>query len=215
VNFLPELQKVRKIFCVLNYCTYFCGTITTYTTMQLPFYNKSWKPVFDVELFLEENKPKTIRSSRFWDDVHLEYDEAVEEFKKFIFSDEEILDSKGNHLKPIEIYQAIEAYKMRILKLMLIFNIRLYKTYNVNKKTGERYIVMRAFWLGNDGKPVRWFSKNLGAESKVAPNGKIPIHLLDSIEEDILERMWDQYEFDMGRDGGEIGYDDDGNIILL
>lgn len=183
--------------------------------MQIPHFSKSWKPVFNVELFLDENKPKTIRSSRFWDDVHLEYDEVVEEFKKFICCEDEIFDNKGNRLTPIDIYHAIEVYKLRILKMMLIFNLRLYKTYNVNKKTGERYIVMRAFWFGDDNKLVRWFSKNIGPESKVAPNGKIPTHLLDSIEEDILERMWDQYHFDLDRDGGEIGFDNDGNIVLL
>ena len=65
---------------------------------------------------------------------HLEYNEVIEEFKKFLGCKEIVLDSEGNQLTPIYIYNAIEQYKIRIQKLMLIFNLRLYKTYNVNKK---------------------------------------------------------------------------------
>jgi hypothetical protein len=181
--------------------------------MEINFDSK-WKPIFDFSLWLEKHKPSKIRKSTYWDDVHLEYYEVVEEFKKFLYCNETILDKNQNQLTPIQIYNAIEEYKIRIQKLMLIFNIRLYKTYNVNKKTNVRYIVMRAFWIDHYGKPVKYFSRNIGAENKVLSNGNIPKHMLDSVQEDILHLMWDQYTLDLDDNYMTIFYDD-GNTFIV
>lgn len=151
------------------------------------------QPVFVAEEWLAEHKPNKKLTGDFWNEINNEYDKVVKEFKDFLVSEDQVLNSMKNLLRPIDIYNAIEDYKIRIEKLMLIYNIRLYKTYNVNKKTGVRYIVMRAFWYDSKGKSVRWFSKNIGAENKVAINGQIPKHMLDSVEDEILHLMWDQY----------------------
>lgn len=177
-------------------------------------YRTDSKPIFDVNAWLEEHKPSKFKKSTFWDDVYLEYNEVVEEFKELLFSKDTIVDEHGNQLSQIQIYNAIEEYKIRIRKLMLIFNCRLYKTYNVNKKTNVRYIVMRAFWLDHFGKPVKYFSRNLGAENKVLSHGKIPKHMLDSVEEDILHLMWDQYTLDLN-DNYLTSFDDDGNTFIV
>ena len=97
---------------------------------------------------------------------------------------------------------------------MLIYNIRLYKTLNENKKSGIKYIVMRAFWIDHLGKNVKWFSRNIGPENKVLVNDQIPAHALDTIEEDILHLMWGQYQIEyLGAE--ETGIDYDGNTILV
>jgi hypothetical protein len=97
---------------------------------------------------------------------------------------------------------------------MLIYNIRLYKTLNENKKSGIKYIVMRAFWIDHLGKNVKWFSRNIGPENKVLVNDQIPVHSLDSIQEDILHLMWGQYQIEyLGVE--ETGVDYDGNTILV
>ena len=73
---------------------------------------------------------------------------------------------------------------------------------------------MRAFWIDYYGKPVKYFSRNIGAENKVLSNGKIPKHMLDAIELDILHLMWDQYLIDVD-DNYETGLDFDGNHIIV
>ena len=75
---------------------------------------------------------------------------------------------------------------------------------------------MRAFWISDEtGKPMRYFSKNLGAENKVLSNGKIPTHLLNSIEEDILTLMWDLYGQEYLNFGYESGMDENGNWFFI
>ena len=184
------------------------------TQMINDFYNKNWKFVFNFEEWLKENKPKKKQNGDFWEDVNLEYEEVIEEFKNLLFAKEEIFDKDGNKLTPINLYNLIDEYKIRVEKLLLIFNVRLYKTLNENKKTGIKYIVMRAFWIDHLGKKVRWFSRNIGPESKVLVNDLIPLHHLEEIEKDILFLMWDQYRIEY------LGYDDiieidiDGNSIV-
>ena len=137
-------------------------------------------------------------------------------FRNFLNSVENVSDKDGNPLTPLQIYNAINYFKIRIEKLILIFNLRLYKTYNVNKNTQVRYIVMRAFWISDEtGKPMRYFSKNLGAENKVLSNGKIPTHLLNSIEEDILTLMWDLYGQEYLNFVYESGMDENGNWFFI
>jgi hypothetical protein len=170
---------------------------------------------FDFDVWIKNNTPKQTRSSVYWDDIHLEYDEILDEFKSMLFSKETIIDDKGNNLTPLQLYNRIEYYKERIEKLMLIFNLRVYQSNNENKKTGVKYVVIRANWIDHTGKLVRWFSKNLGPESKVKIDGKIPIHFLDAAEEYILYLMWDQYQIEyLG--GDEITtWDDDGNQVIF
>jgi hypothetical protein len=73
---------------------------------------------------------------------------------------------------------------------------------------------MRAFWIDNVGKNVRWFSRNIGPENKVLVNGTIPFHHLEEIEKDILFLMWGQYQIEyLGAE--ETGIDLDGNEILV
>ncbi len=168
----------------------------------------------NIDTWLKERSPKQKRSSEYWDEVHLEYDEVVNEFREFLQSQEQVYDKKGNLLSPLNIYILTQEYMVRIEKLMLIFNLKLYKTLNENKKTGIKYIVMRAFWIDHKGKNVRWFSKNLGPENKVLNNGNIPEHLLDSVKEYILYLMWDQYLIDYHGGDDILTFDADGNNII-
>jgi hypothetical protein len=182
--------------------------------MKNEFYNKNLFHVFKFEEWIEEHKPKKKRTGDFWYHIESEYDDVVAEFKNLLFTTEEIFDQDGNKLTSIKLYNLIEQYKIRIEKLLLIFNVKLYKTLNENKKTGIKYIVMRAFWIDDSGKNVRWFSRNIGPENKVLVKGTIPVHQLEEIEKDILFLMWGQYQIDyMGAQ--EIGADYDGNTILV
>ena len=171
---------------------------------------------FNIEQWLEENKPigYNYTTDKSWKSNAYEiYIQLIEEFKEFLNCSEPITNSNGNILKPIEIYNTIEDYKLRILKLLMIINLKLYKTYNVNKDTKIRYVVMRAFWLDSNGKKFRNFSKNLGAENKIAINGKIPKHLIDSVEDDMAYSMYNLYLYEYS-DIMSAFEDEDGNIVV-
>ena len=183
--------------------------------MKIDYSIKHTIPKFDLDSWLSEtekevNKVYMKRLKGLYD----HYGELLVEFREFLNSSEKIIDSEGSTLNAIDIYNAIEYYKIRIEKLWLIFNLRLYKTFNVNKDTQVRYIVMRAFWIDDKGKPFRKFSKNLGAESKVLVKGKIPQSDLDAVGDYILTLMWDLYYFEY-IDNSEAGIDSEGNIRTL
>lgn len=184
-------------------------------TMVFDLTNMNYTHGFNVDTWLIENTPKQLRSSTFWDEVHLEYNEVVQEFRTLLETKEQVIDKKGNLLTPLNLYILINEYKMRIEKLMLIFNIRLYKTENENKKTGKKYIVMRAFWIDHLGKKVRWFSKNIGPKDNVLVNGNIPTHLFDDVEQYILYVMWDQYGIEYLGWDQITSWDADGNNIVV
>ncbi len=74
---------------------------------------------------------------------------------------------------------------------------------------------MRAFWIDEKGKNVRWFSRNLGAEGKVLVNGKIPVNQMEAIEKEMLLLMWDQYVIDYLDSGYLTGTDSDGNNVIV
>lgn len=185
------------------------------TQMKNDFYNKNWNYIFKFEDWIDDHKPKNKQNSDFWDEVNLEFEEVKAEFKNLLSTTEDITDKDGNKLAPINLYNLIDQYKIRIEKLLLIFNIRLYKTLNKNKKSGVKYIVMRAFWIDHLGKKVRWFSRNIGPENKVLVNGNIPLHQLEEIEKHILYLMWDQYCIEYLGADGETGIDLDGNRVIV
>lgn len=211
---MPIFHKVKNIFCGLNNYGYICATISKYTNMENRFFNKNWSYGFDLEQWLKVHKPRKSYNVDFWEDIVTEHKEVVDEFRKLLNSNEQITDTKGNVLTPLNLYNLINEYQVRIDKLALIFNLRLHKTHNENKKTGVKYIVMRVFWIDAKGKNVRWFSRNLGAESKVLVNGNIPINQLDAMGKEMIMLMWDQYQIEyLGAE--ETGVDEDGNNVII
>jgi len=187
--------------------------------MKIDYDIRSLNPRFDLDNWLLTQKKGEVKKSFFYvEDINEEYKVVLANFRSFLNSIESVTDQKGIPLTPINIYNAINFFKIRIEKLNLIFNLRLYKTYNVNKISKVRYIVMRAFWISDEtGKPIRHFSRNIGAENKVLSNGKIPKHMIESIEDDILTLMWDAYQAEYldAMDRFLTGTDQDGNFIII
>ena len=182
--------------------------------MKNPFFSRNWKNGFDLEKWLKIHQPTKKYNVHFWDLIVDEFEYLVGEFNELLNSKEQVLDSDGNVLTPLDLYNLINQYQIRIDKLALIFKLRLYKTLNENKKSGVKYVVMRAFWIDHYGKNVRWFSKNMGAESKVLINGTIPPNQIASIEKEMLLLMWDQYCVEYLGADWLISYDD-GNVATL
>jgi hypothetical protein len=183
------------------------------TQMIAKFHNPNLKNQFSFDEWIQNHIPKW-KYTPFWEEINSEYHSVVDDFEDLLKSKELITDKAGNTLTPADIYNLINEYKIRVEKLMLIYNIRLYKTLNENKRSGIKYIVMRAFWIDHMGKNVKWFSRNIGPENKVLVNDQIPVHALETIEEDILHLMWGQYQIEyLGAE--ETGVDYDGNTILV
>ena len=183
------------------------------TQMITKFHNPNLKNQFSFDEWIQNHIPKW-KYTPFWEEINSEYHSVVDDFEDLLKSKELITDKAGNTLTPADIYNLINEYKIRVEKLMLIYNIRLYKTLNENKRSGIKYIVMRAFWIDHMGKNVKWFSRNIGPENKVLVNDQIPVHALETIEEDILHLMWGQYQIEyLGAE--ETGVDYDGNTILV
>lgn len=171
-------------------------------------------PKVNIESWLQEIKPDIKKSKdKLLTGIIEHYHEVIDDFKSFLRTNEMVEDSTGRPLTPIDIYNAINHYKIRIEKLLLILNLKLYMTHNVNKETQVRYIVMRSMWIDENGKTYRKFSKNLGAEGKVLVNGKIPVKIMESVEDYIRTLMWDQYYFEYISDD-EVGYDQEGYVMI-
>ena len=117
--------------------------------MENRFFNKNWSNGFDLEQWLKVHKPKRGYDVDFWQDIVTEHEEVVDEFRKLLNSKEQITDAQGNVLTPLNLHNLINEYQVRIDKLALIFNLRLHKTLNENKKTMVRlycrngYLVFR------------------------------------------------------------------------
>ena len=90
---------------------------------------------FNLDNWLEEYKP--IMTPKESDSVRYSayemYLEKCAEFKSLLKSTDDVTDQSGKKLTPLQIYNAIEDYKIIIKKLILIINLRLYKAYNVKK----------------------------------------------------------------------------------
>jgi hypothetical protein len=170
---------------------------------------------FDIDKWLDFLKVKiSTNSCQKMPEIYSHYLSLVEEFRTFLNCEEAIVDDKDRILTPSEIVDVVESYKIRIRKLLLIADLKLYRTYNVNKKTNVRYIVERAFWIDPYGSPVRYFSKNIGAEDKILVNGEIPQHLIDDIKEQLTTIMWDQYQFEYFSNIKSITTED-GHIVII
>ena len=102
-------------------------------------------------------------------------------------------DIKGNPMSPRGIYQLIIAHKIRIRKLRLMIEQDILITKNVQKPSGIVYLIARKYWVGNDSKKLKKFSKNLGAETKVLVRDKIPTSYLIQVEKELEKKMWEQY----------------------
>ena len=152
---------------------------------------------FDLDSWIDRNEPahgsSRIEQLGLWYD---EYRMIKVEFGKFLQSFEDIIDENGIKLTPLQIYNAIEFYKIRIQKLWLIIQPKMYQTFNLNKATGVKYISVRALWIDQNGQTFKRFSKNLGAEDKIMVNGRIPEMDSKAVKETITYYMQDLYSLE-------------------
>ena len=107
-----------------------------------------------------------------------------------------LTDKYGIQLTLRQIIKQFEANKNRIGNVRLLIEQELQITKNFHKPTGITYIIVRKNWIDKTGKKVRKFTKNLGDENKVYIKGKIPLSLLIQAEQELDQKMWEQYQSD-------------------
>jgi hypothetical protein len=107
------------------------------------------------------------------------------EFKKYLLT-----EYKG---QPIVTNQTIKAITIRIRKIRMIIQFRTYISFNRDHR-GDKYLVARTYWLDHNGKQVKKFAKVLGKEENIKKKGKISSNILDQVESDLRQIMWDQYK---------------------
>lgn len=139
----------------------------------------------NIHLFEELNRLK----NQFRTDLMLEKD--FNEKGEIIVKP--ILDVDRKPLEPWQIYLAIETAKLRIQKVRLMINHKFHIIRNLNPNTNIAYRVIRTYWLDKNGKPVKKFSKVLGAENKILVEGKIPDKVIDSAKQELENQMWNTY----------------------
>ena len=122
-----------------------------------------------------------------------ELNKVKSKFKADLDENGILKDNFGTPLSPRGIYQLIMGHQNRIRKLRLIIEQEILITKNVQKPSGIVYLIARKYWVGNDGKKLKKFSKNIGSESKVLVKGKIPTSYLIQAEKELEKKMWEQY----------------------
>jgi hypothetical protein len=129
-----------------------------------------------------------------------ELNKAKLKFKEDLLDSGVLKDEAGNNLNPLQIYRLVEGHKNRINKIRLAISPEYSIARNLHRNNSSLeakdvyYLVARAYWINNDGKKFRKFSKNLGAEDKVKINGEIPQGLLNEIEKNFELMMWEEYQ---------------------
>ncbi|NDA63758.1 MAG: hypothetical protein EBX50_17265 [Chitinophagia bacterium] len=170
---------------------------------------------FDLDAWLNSEAPKNIDrvdAELNWWRGH--YEELIEDFKAFFGSTEDVFDEQDNKLTPNQLFNAVRYYMIRIQKLWLILEGRLYQTTNFHKESGVKYVVYRANWIDSNGMPFKKFSRNLGREDRVLVNGQVPPSDYRYVKQYISQLMIDLYTFEY-LSPHEIGVDEGGEIVIL
>jgi hypothetical protein len=130
--------------------------------------------------------------------VFNEFDRVFNELNDIMCQRKPLLNENGEHLTLIEIEDLINGYKIKLDKLRLIIEHKIYSTTNINVQTKIKYIVCRSFWVDDNGQRVRMFSKNIGPESKVTIDDVVSDRLFNNTKNILLGMMKKQYEKEYG-----------------
>jgi len=126
--------------------------------------------------------------------LFIELDRLKSKFRSDLLDVTQLTDDKGNFLAPLGVHNLIKGHKNRISKVRLMIQNEVSIAYNFHKPSGVTYVVGRSYWIDNNGKKVRKFAKNFGAEDKVLVNGEVPKFKMEEIKQEIARMMWELYQ---------------------
>lgn len=137
-----------------------------------------------------EGKPWLNESKKYlFDELTI----AKEEFKRFLTSNELMNETISNKGGAKVVSQYIHAHAIRIKKIRLIIQFKVY--FNVSKNAyGTKYLIAKSCWINNqDGKVIKKFSRVVGPEEQVKNGGKVPSALIDEVQKELEATMWSEY----------------------
>ena len=118
---------------------------------------------------------------------------AKKDFIEFLDSNDKMSSVTSNMGGAGLVNQYIQAYVIRIKKIRMMIDFKIYLNTSKNAY-GTKYVVAKSCWISNiNGKVIKKFSRVLGQDDLVKVKGKIPSKLLDDVEKELENAMWNEY----------------------
>lgn len=118
---------------------------------------------------------------------------AKKEFVEFLDSNDKMIAVTSNMGGARVVNQYIQAYIIRIKKIRMILDFKVYLNTSKNAY-GTKYLVAKSCWVSNiNGKVIKKFSRVLGQDDLIRVKGKVPTKVLDDAEKELEKAMWDEY----------------------
>ena len=154
----------------------------------VPIPEDTWKEWLNMDGF--RGKPNLNKRKAYLFD---ELNYAKKNFLDFLDSNDSMIRELGTLSGARLINQYTNAHAIRIKKIRLMIEFKIYINTNVNP-SGIKYVLAKSCWISNkNGKVIKKFTKLMGQEDKVKVRGKIPASLMDNIEKELEKAMWDEY----------------------
>ena len=118
---------------------------------------------------------------------------AKKDFIEFLDSNDKMSSVTSNMGGAGLVNQYIQAYVIRIKKIRMMIDFKIYLNTSKNAY-GTKYVVAKSCWISNiNCKVIKKFSRVLGQDDLVKVKGKIPSKLLDDVEKELENAMWNEY----------------------
>ena len=115
------------------------------------------------------------------------------EFIDFLDSNDKMAEVTSNMGGAGLVNQYIQAYIIRIKKVRMMIDFKVYLNTSKNAY-GTKYLIAKSCWISNlNGKVIKKFSRIIGQDDIVRVKGKVPSKLLDEAEKELEKAMWDEY----------------------
>jgi hypothetical protein len=121
---------------------------------------------------------------------------AKKDFIEFLDSNDKMSSVTSNIGGAGLVNQYIQAYVIRIKKIRMMIDFKIYLNTSKNAY-GTKYVVAKSCWISNiNGKVIKKFSRVIGQDDLVKVKGKIPNKLLDDVEKELENAMWNEYRIE-------------------
>jgi hypothetical protein len=121
---------------------------------------------------------------------------AKKDFIEFLDSNDKMSSVTSNIGGAGLVNQYIQAYIIRIKKIRMMIDFKIYLNTSKNAY-GTKYVIAKSCWISNiNGKVIKKFSRVIGQDDLVRVKGKIPAKLLDDVKKELEKAMWNEYRIE-------------------
>jgi hypothetical protein len=115
------------------------------------------------------------------------------EFIDFWDSNDKMTEVTSNLGGARLVNQYIQAYIIRIKKIRMMIEFKVYL--NTSKNAYDtKYLIAKSCWISNlNGKVIKKFSRVIGQDDIIRVKGKVPSKVLDEAKKELEKVMWDEY----------------------